>query len=161
MSEIIFASSDPQVGYKISKILREEKIRKIAPRIYSTNLEEAPSAIVKRNILEILGNLYPEAVLSHRSAFEFKPTATNKLFVTYTYTKKIKLPGITINFLEGKGPVDGDNKMIGELYVASEPRRFLENLQITKKTGADSKTLSISQIEEKLDDFLESKVKRD
>jgi len=157
MSELIFASSKPQEAYKISKMLQEKKMRKIAPRIYSTNLEEAPSAIVKRNILEILGNLYPEAVLSHRSAFEFKPTATNKLFVTYTYTKKIKLPGITINFLEGKGPVSGDNKMIGELYVASEPRRFLENLQITKKTGPDSKTLSIPQIEEKLDDILRIK----
>lgn len=157
MSEIIFASSDPQEGYKISKMLQEKKIRKIAPRIYSTNLEEAPSAIIKRNILEILGNLYPDAVLSHRSAFEFKPTSTNNLFVTYTYTKKIKLPGITINFLAGKGPVEGDNKMIGSLYVASEPRRFLENLQITKKTGPDSKTLSIPQIEEKLDDILRIK----
>jgi hypothetical protein len=157
MSEIIFASSNPQEGYKISKMLQEKKIRKIAPRIYSTNFEEAPSVIVKRNILEILGNLYPEAVLSHRSAFEFKPTATNQLFVTYTYTKKIKLPGITINFLKGKGPVEGDNKMIGELYVASEPRRFLENLQITKKAGPDSKTLSVPQIEEKLDDILRIK----
>ncbi len=144
MSEIIFASSNSQEAYKISKMLQEKKIRKIAPRIYSTNLEEAPSAIVQRNILEILGNLYPEAVLSHRSAFEFKPTTTNNLFVTYTYTKKIKLPGITINFLEGKGPIDGDNKMIGELYIASEPRRFLENLQITKKTGPDSKIIKHS-----------------
>lgn len=67
------------------------------------------------------------------------------------------LPGITINFLEGKGPVEGDNKMIGELNVASEPRRFLENLQITKKTGPDSKTLSIPQLEEKLDDILRIK----
>jgi len=157
MSELLFASSNPQEAYKISKMLQEKKIRKIAPRVYSTNLEETPSSIVKRNILEILGNLYPEAVLSHRSAFEFKPTATNQLFVTYTYTKKIKLPGITINFLEGKGPVDGDNKMIGELFVASEPRRFLENLQITKKTGPDSKTLSIPQIEEKFDDILRIK----
>lgn len=157
MSEIIFASSNSQEAYKISKMLQEMKIRKIAPRIYSTNFEETPSAIVKRNILEILGNLYPDAVLSHRSAFEFMPTASNKLFVTYTYTKKIKLPGITINFLEGKGPIDGDNKMIGELYVASEPRRFLENLQITKRTGPDSKTLSIPQIEEKLDDILRIK----
>ncbi len=157
MSELIFSSTNRQENYKISKMLQEKKIWKIAPRIYSTNFEETPSVIVKRNIFEILGNLYPDAVLSHRSAFEFKPTSTNKLFVTYTYTKKIKLPGITINFLEGKGPVAGDNKMIGELYVASEPRRFLENLQITKKTGPDSKILSIPQIEEKLDDILRIK----
>jgi hypothetical protein len=137
MSELIFASSDPKEGYKISKMLQEKKIRKIAPRIYSTNFEEEPSQIIKRNIFEILGNQYPDAVLSHRSAFEFKPTSTNNLFVTYTYTKKIKLPGITINFLEGKGHVEGDNKMIGELYVSSEPRRFGESQ--SQKTGHDSK----------------------
>jgi len=159
MSEIIFASSDPKEWYRISKMLKEKKIRKIAPRIYSTNFEETPSEIIKRNIFEILGNLYPNAVLSHRSAFEFKPTSSNKLFVTYKYTKKIKLPGITINFLEGKGPIEGDNKLIGELYVASEARRFLENLQITKKTGSDSKTLGIPLIEEKLDDILRIKGK--
>ncbi|MFA5806646.1 MAG: hypothetical protein WC879_18600, partial [Melioribacteraceae bacterium] len=90
MSELIFTSSNPQEAYKISKILQEKKIRKIAPRIYSTNIEEEPSEIIRRNILEVLGNLYPGAVLSHRSAFEFKPTSTNQIFVTYTYTKKIK-----------------------------------------------------------------------
>jgi hypothetical protein len=157
MNELIFSTTNRKENYKTSKLLQENKIRKIAPRIYSTNFEEAPSVIIKRNILEILGNLYPGAVLSHRSAFEFKPTTSNNLFVTYSYTKKIKLPGITINFLEGKGPVDGDNKMIGELYVASETRRFLENLQITKKSGPDSKTLSIPQIEEKLDDIFRIK----
>lgn len=157
MSELIFASANRQENYKISKMLQEKKIRKIAPRIYSTNLEEKPSEIIRRNIFEILGNLYPDSVLSHRSAFEFKPTVTNQLFVTYTYTKKIKLPGVTINFLEGKGPAEGDNKMIGELYVSSKERAFLENLQITKKSGPDSKTLSIPQIEEKLDDILRIK----
>lgn len=154
MSELIFASANRQENYKISKMLQEKKIRKIAPRIYSTNLEEEPSGIVRRNILEILGNLYPGAVLSHRSAFEFKPTSTNQIFVTYSYTKKIKLPGVTINFLEGKSAVVGDNKLFGELYASSKERAFLENLQITKKTGPDSKILSIPQIEEKLDDIL-------
>jgi prophage maintenance system killer protein len=154
MSEMLFASSNPQEAYKISKMLQEKKIRKIAPRIYSTNFEEEPSVIVRRNILEILGNLYPDAVLSHRSAFEFKPTITNNIFVTYSYTKKIKLPGVTINFLEGKGPAKSDNKLFGSLYVSSKERAFLENLQITKKTGPDSKSLSVPQIEEKLDDIL-------
>ena len=154
MSELLFASSNPKEAYRIYKMLKEEKIRKIAPRIYSTNLDEDPSEIIKRNILEILGSLYPSAVLSHRSAFEFKPTTTNKIFVSFSYTKKIKLPGITINFLEGNGPVEGDNKLFGELFVSSKERAFLENLQITKKTGPDSKSLSIPQIEEKLDDIL-------
>jgi len=154
MSELIFGSTNRKENYKISKMLKEKQIRKIAPRIYSTNLEEKSSQIIKRNILEILANLYSGAVLSHRSAFEFKPTSTNQIFVTYTYTKKIKLPGVTINFLKGKGSIKGDNKIFGELYASSKERAFLENMQITKKIGHDSKTLGIPQIEEKLDDIL-------
>ena len=107
--------------------------------------------------MKILGNLYSDSILSHRSAFEFKPTSTNQIFVTYSYTRKIKLPGVTINFLEGKGPVEGDQRFVDNLYVSSEARRYLENLQITKKTGPNSKTLGIPQIEEKLDDILRIK----
>jgi hypothetical protein len=154
MSELFFASKNPQEAYMISKMLNEKKIRKIAPRVYTTNFAEPPSDIIKRNILEIIGSLYPGAVLSHRSAFEFRPTGTNKIFITYNYTKKIKLPGVTINFLEGKGAVEGDNKIFGDLYASSRERAFLENLQMTKKVGPDSKTLGIPQIEEKLDDVL-------
>ncbi|MBE0572133.1 MAG: Fic family protein [Ignavibacteriaceae bacterium] len=154
MNELTFASSNPQEAYRISKLLQEKKIRKIAPRIYTNNFEEKPSEIVKRNILEILGNLYSGAVLSHRSAFEFKPTSTHQIFVTHSYTKKITLPGVTINFLRGKGPIEGDNEFVPGLYVSSKERAFLENCQITKKSGSDSKTLSIPQIEEKLDDIL-------
>lgn len=154
MSELIFVSSNPQEAYKISKMLHGDKIRKIAPRIYTTNFEDHPSEIIRKNIFEILGALYPGAVLSHRSAFEFSPTPTGQIFVTYSYTKKIQLPGVTISFLKGKGPVKGDNKLFKELYVSSKERAFLENLQITKKTGPDSKTIGIPQIEEKLDDIL-------
>ncbi len=154
MSDLVFASSGSREIYRISRLVKENKIRKIAPKIYTSNYDELPSEIIRRNILEILGNLYPGAVLSHRSAIEFKPTSTNQLFVTFTYTKKIKLPGVTINFLKGKGPVEGDNRLFGELYAASKERAFLENLQITKKIGPDSKSMGIPQIEEKLDDIL-------
>lgn len=154
MSEIIIATSDSQEYYKNSKLVKAKKIRKIAPRIYSANFEDKPSEIIHRNILEILGKLYPGAVLSHRSAIEYKPTSTHQIYVTHTYTKKVRLPGVTINFLEGKGPLEGDNKQLWGLYVSSKERAFLENLQITKKTGPDSKCLSIPQIEEKLDDIV-------
>jgi fido (protein-threonine AMPylation protein) len=154
MSELIFASSNPQEAYRTSKLLQEKKIRKIAPRIYTNNFDESPSDIVRRNILEILGKLYSGAVLSHRSSFEFKPTSTHQIFVTYSYTKKIRLPGVTINFLQGKSPIEGDNEFVPGLFVSSKERAFLENCQITKKSGPDSKTLSLPQVEEKLDDIL-------
>ncbi len=56
--------------------------------------------------------------------------------------------------MKEKGPAKSDNKLFGNLYASSKEPAFLENLQITKKICPDSKSLSVSQIEEKLDDIL-------
>jgi hypothetical protein len=135
-------------------MLKRKEIRKIAPRIYTSNFEESTAVIVKRNIFEIVGSLYPGAVLSHRSAFEFKPTVTGQLFVTYSYTKKIRLPGVTLNFLKGMGNLPDDSNTFGGLYIASRERAFLENLQVTKKSRPNSKCIERADIDEKLNDIL-------
>ncbi|RDK89212.1 Fic family protein [Marinirhabdus gelatinilytica] len=154
LQEIIFGSPDSVTSRRISKWEDDGIVRKIASRIYTSNFEDTPEDIIQRNIFPILGNLYPGAVLSHRSAFEFKPTASGQLFVTYKYTKKIKLPGITIRFIEGAGAIDGDTSFSGELMVSQQERALLENLQVSRQTGADSKTLAYPQIEEKLEQII-------
>ena len=92
LQEIIFGSSDSSISKQISKLEKDGQIKKIAPRLYTSNLEDRPETIVRRNLYSILGNLYPGAVLSHRSALEFKPTSTGQIFLTYSYTRKAKLP---------------------------------------------------------------------
>jgi Fic family protein len=101
--------------------------------------------------------LYPKAVLSHRSAIEFKPTSAGYIFVTYSYTKKISLPGVTVSFIEGQGPIEGDNPLSGELYVSQLERAILENLQTSRKPGAESKTLSLPEIEDRLEQVIRVK----
>lgn len=155
--DIIFASSDQQEIRKNKKLLDEGLIRKIAPKIYSANLTDDPADIIRRNLFEILGRLYPGALLSHRSALEYKPTSKGLIFLTYTYTKKIFLPGVTISFLEGQPPIQGDNQSFGTLYVSQFERALLENFQISKRPGPESKTLSIPEIEEKLESFIRVK----
>jgi hypothetical protein len=99
LQEIIFVTNDRAINRQLSKLEKVGQIKKIAPRIYTSNLDESKEVIIRRNIFTILGKLYPGAVLSHRSAIEFKPTPANQIFVTYTYTKKIELPGITVRFM--------------------------------------------------------------
>lgn len=154
LQEVIFSSKIPSVSKQINKLLKAGAIRKIAPRIYSTNLEEPIEEIIRRNIFHILGNIYPGVLLSHRSAFEFRPTKSNLLFLTTSYTKKVNLPGITLQFLQGHPPIEGDNKFSGELYASQKARAFLENLQVTKKIGNDSKCLTFPEIEERLEQII-------
>ena len=157
LQEIIFSSSDKAISKQISKLENEGQIRKIAPRIYTSNFTEEPEEIIRKNIFTILGTQYPNAVLSHRSALEFKPTSARHIFVTYTYTKKISLPGVTIRFMEGNGPIEGDNKFSGDLYVAQQERAFLENLQVSRKPGPESKTITLPELEEKLEQIVRVK----
>ncbi|MFD2101294.1 Fic family protein [Flagellimonas iocasae] len=157
LQEIIFSSSDKALSKQISKLEKEGIIRKIAPRIYTSNFEQSAEELIRKHIFTILGHQYPDAVLSHRSALEFEPTAIGHLFVTYTYTKNIKLPGITIRFLEGKGPIEGDTRSFGNLYVSQQERAFLENLQVSRRPGPQSKTLPLPELEEKLEQIVRVK----
>lgn len=154
LQEIVFGSSDSRISKKISKLEKEGKLRKLAPRLYTGNVEDEAEKIIRRNLFSILGHLYPGAVVSHRSALECKPTSTGQLFLTYTYTKKVKLPGLTIRFLEGSGPIEGDNQIANGLYVSQQERAFLENFQSSRKPGPDSKTLTLPEIEERLDQII-------
>ncbi len=154
LQEVICSSRDAKISKQITKLLSAGVIIKIAPRVYSSNLDEPIEGIIRRNLFQILGTIYPGTMLSHRSAFEFQPTKTGQIFLTTSYTKKVKLPGITIQFLSGPSPIEGDNKFSGELSASQKARAFLENLQATKKLGSESKCLSFPEIEERLEQII-------
>ena len=156
IQEIIFASSEKSESKRITGLLKEKLIRKIAPRIYTANLKEQPASIIKRNWYLILARLFPQALLSHRSALEFKPTPKGHIFLTRSYASDIKIPGLTIHFLKGPDHIEGDNPFFESLYASQEARAFLENLQETRKGShpdsyRESKCLPISEIEERLE----------
>ena len=132
------------------------KLRKIAPKIYTTNMEDIPEDIIKRNIFYILGQLFPQAVISHRTAFELKPTPSGDIFLTYSYTKNISLPGITVHLLAGPKGTERDMPFIENLFVSSDERRILENLQ-KARAGKDgvSKCLPREDIENYLEKMLQ------
>jgi hypothetical protein len=157
IQEILFSASDKTESRRITTLLKEGAIRKIAPRIYSSNLAEEPAVIIKRNWYSVLANLYPEALLTHRTALESKPTKDGHVYLTYLYTRNVELPGLTIHFLKGPGRVEGDHPFFENLYISQEARAFLENLQLTRGTGEEAKTLPQPQLEERLDAIIRAR----
>ena len=157
LQEVVFSSSDSKFRKQISKLEKAGKLKKIAARIYSPNFTDSPETIVRRNLFTILGKLYPGSLLSHRSALEFKPTSADHIFITFTYTKKISLPGISLRIMEGHGPIDGDNLFSGELYASQMERALLENLQVSRQTGPISKTITLPELEDRLEQVVRVK----
>jgi len=156
LQEVLFGSKER--SKEIKKLEKQGLVKKIAPRIYTSSLDEAPEKIVNRNWFRILSELYPEALLSHRSALELRPTSHGHIYLTYTYTDNIELPGLHIHFLKGPAPlVPDDGNFFGNMRSSGLARAYMENLQSSRGNGEESKTLSREELEEKMELFLRVK----
>ena len=152
--EIIFGSSDPNISRVLSKKEKDGELRKVAPRIYTTNLVDSLENIVRRNLIDILVYRYPDAIISHRSAKEMRPTATGDFFLTNSTTRRVTdLPGIILNFVKGPKASPHDIPFMG-MHISGEHRYMLENMQVSRKSGDESRVLPISVIENKLEQLL-------
>jgi len=151
LPEIVFASAEATESKRISRWVRSGRLRKLLPRVYTSNFEDSDEAIVHRNLYPILGGLYPNAVLSHRTALEGGPTTSNEIFLTYGYRRTVELPGITVRLLKGPGPLKDDMPFLGNLFMASRHRAFLENLQVSRGSSSASKRLPRAALEERLE----------
>jgi hypothetical protein len=85
---------------------------------------------VRAQWVDIGGTLIPGGVVSHISAFHGQPqdhvwTVSHPSLVR----KRLELPGLTFQLIEGPGPLPGDMPL-GQsgLHWASQPRMLLENL---------------------------------
>lgn len=142
---------------EIRKLEDQGLVRKIAPRVYTSSLEEAPEKVVRRNWYRLVSDLFPDAFLSHRSALERIPTTEGHLYLTRSYKGTVELPGLILHFIKGPDPLEDDVLFFGNLKASGLARAYLENLQRTKGSGEESKTLSREQLEEKIEAYLRVK----
>jgi hypothetical protein len=155
LQEIIIGTTER--SKEIRKLESQGMIRKIAPRVYTSSLEEAPEKIIRRNWYRVVSELFPEAFLSHRSALERMPTPEGHLYLTRSYKNIVELPGLMLHFSKGPAPLEDDLLFFGNLKVSSLARSWLENLQRTRGSGEEAKVLSREQLEEKIEAFLRVK----
>lgn len=150
LPEVLIASSDKKLSAMITRLKKEEKIRKIAARVYTSNMTDTPESIVGRNLYKIIGQLYPGALISHRSAFELRPSAEGHFYLTHAYTKNITLPGVTLHLIAGPKPIDIDIPYLDGLFISNPARAYLENLQLGYVRNGISKCLPQADLEQRL-----------
>lgn len=150
LNEVIIGSAKSDTAKLLSHLKRQGKVRRIAPRVYTTNLTDTPENIVRRNLWPLIGAMWPGARLSHRTAFEYAPH-DGQVFLGYKYTRKVHLPGVTIHFLATPESLDGDLPFMGALTASSYARAFLENLEPDKTQGGVEKCVARALLEERLE----------
>ncbi len=157
LPELVLSTEEaPVSARRIQRLARAGRLRRLYVGVYTSNLSSDAEAVVLRHWRAIVAHLLPGAVLSHRSAFDARPH-NGGLIVTRGKTRRtLVLPGLTIEVMPGPGPrltpPAQDPPLGTELYLASDPRRFLENLKIGK--GWRNRVLPAEDIETRLDRLL-------
>lgn len=152
--EIIFGSDNSSEARLIAKAEKAGKLRKIASKLYTTNMIDAPENIVRRNLFDILSWRLPGAILSHRSGATLRPTEKGNLYLTYTFNKRIdNIPGIVLNVMAGPAATTSDIRLgSANIFASSENRWMLELMQPSRKTkDGESKSLPQTFVEKRLE----------
>ncbi len=145
----IFLSTEEQRA-DIYKAVKKGELRKIGPKLYSSNTKDEPAQIVRQNIWQIISLLLPGAVVSNRSAVENKISPDNRIYLTGAYTRAIRLPGIELVVIKGHGPIAEWDNPLFDFFIACRERAYIENLTKTKAKGSELKNLSQYELEERL-----------
>lgn len=149
--ELVVSTGDRNVTQAIRRAVKNGILRKLTTKIYTSNQEDTPDNIIKRHRYQILSALFPNGVISYRSALDGGISPEGTIILTYKYSKIIKLPGFTIRLIKGPGPDSDDTPFLENLFISSRGRAFLENLTIDRERHEVSKKVSQHMLEERLD----------
>ena len=146
---LLYAELSPAEVRATQRRLRDGSLKRIAPGVVTSLPEEAWPALIARERIRVLAALYPKAVMGPRSAFQGGTPSDGVMYLTYSYTKRVELPGVTVQLVAGHGPAQGDTPMMGrELYFPSTPRVLLENLTVSR--GKVKKSVGKAAVEQRL-----------
>ena len=154
MFERFFQSSTANTT-TVNRALSRGEIRRIRRGLYTTDLATPLPELVRRHIWEIVRIIAPGTVIGYRTALELKPSPEGVIHLVGPKKKRLELHGTRILIHEGPGPLNGDQPYMDALYLASQPRAFLEVLK-PSRSGREfgHKGLSESESEERLDKLL-------
>lgn len=145
---LMFGTPSSAKANALASMIKKGQARKLASRLYTTDLTSSPEDIVRDGLPEIIRHFYPGAVVSYRSAIEAKPSPAGTYHITYGRRDRVhELPGVTLRIWAGAQAEEGDTQLGPDLFIASRARAFLENLSDSRARGADRKTLDRAALE--------------
>ncbi len=147
--EVFFTSTS--ISRAVRAAVATGDLRQVGPRLYARAGPDPVERVVARHRWAILAGYLPGAVVVDATAFTLAPSADGSLCVAAGTHRTIELPGLRLRARRGHGPVVGDTPFMDGLFLASEARRFLENLRDARARGGFRWTLAEPQLLERLD----------
>jgi hypothetical protein len=151
--EAFVSTADTAVA--VSRAVKAGRLRKLASRLYSRNLTDAPEQIVRRNLWPIVDGYFPDALIADRTALENAPAQDGSVCLITNRGADIKLPGLVLRPRRGIKPLPSDRPFISGLFLSSTARAYLENMRPSRCRGDRlPRTLTRKELEERLDAFI-------
>ena len=140
----------------IRGLLRAGRIRRVAGRLYTKNLDDPLEEVLGRRVWDVAAAIFPGAVIVDRTAFELRPAGREgSVFLCSHRPRVVRLPGLVLNCRGGPGPVPGDLPFLGGgLYLSSWARRFLDNMRRSRARSGIRRTLTPAELEVELEQLL-------
>lgn len=145
--------SNAQISKEVHRRVASGQLRKLASRLYTSNLEDPAEAVVRRNLWSIVAGYFPGAVVADRTALELAPAGDGSVCLVAARGRDIELPGIVLRVRRGAPPHEDDRPFMGqELRLSSPARAFLDNLRPSRARGGRvARTLSRPALESRLE----------
>lgn len=154
---LVLAGEGRAEARRLQRMAAAGQLRRIYHGIYTDDLVQSLETIVRRELYAICALVAPESIISHRSAFEIRPTTVGTYFLTGKYRREVQLPGVKLLIAEGPGPLPSDSRIPtfgGDAFVSSQARALLENLTFSRGVPEGRRTLGATFVEEWLDRFI-------
>ncbi len=153
--EVFFSTSEltRAVSYQVGR----GRLRKLGPRLYTTNLDDPLEDVARRNLWKIAAGYFPGAVVVDRTAIEFRPAADGSITLAVDRRREdVNVAGLRLRTRVGPIDVPGDStgQFGTDLRLSSRARAFLDNMRDTRgRARLVSRTLSRAEMEEALDEY--------
>lgn len=151
LPSVLFPGANSTERRRLAALKAEGRIRLVGPRLYVSVSEADTEATVRKSWSIIVSHLFPDALLTHRTALEFIPNPSGEVFLNASSNREVRYPGLVLKFIRGPGPLPDDPKFL-TIRSSSIPRALLENLNA--RTAAQSRIMPIEQLETRLEQML-------
>jgi hypothetical protein len=147
---VLFPGTTSTERRKLARLKAAGRIRPVGPRLYVSVPEAETARRLQQTWSTIVARLFPDALITHRTALEFRPSPEGEIFITASSNRSVSYPGLTLRFIRGPGPLPDDPKFL-TIRASSQARAFLENLS----ARLPARVLPIEQLETRLELLLD------
>lgn len=148
---ILFPGTSSTERRRLAELKAEGRIRLVGPRLYVSVPEAEAATTIQRAWSTIVARLFPDALITHRTALEFRPSPAGEVFINASSNREVKYPGLVLKFIRGPGPLRDDPRFL-TIRSSSLPRAFLENL--SRGRASPSRVVPIEEVEARLEKVL-------